>query len=234
MTELKAPSKCGVIASLVKHEFKESCYKAAQVLRGGGNRYIDPLEWQVPKSERILKISRLASKLNNSALLNHGYRSFAFGKIMMNLAGENVDNEVFFTGAVLHDLGLMRDCTGTTFEVVGANEACGHCREDFSKKDLEIIYEMILLHDAVGRAENKSLELKYLHYGAGIDVADLWSHRINSKNYQEVFKSYPSHGHIEVMLDLMGRRLRENPKMFLSTLLKLGFEKKMRNHQSLK
>lgn len=234
MDTLKAPSKCGLIKNLVKHEIRETIYKAQKLLGSSRGRYIDEKDWETPKSERTSKILNLAKELNHPALFNHGLRSYSFGKIMMSIAGESVEDEVFFAGSLLHDLGLMRDCTGTTFELVGANEACGHCRSFFEKRELEIIHEMIVLHDAVGHAENRSKELKYLHYGAGIDVADLWSHRIDEINYTEVFQKYPSLDHINLMIQLMKKRLNENPIMHLSTLMNLGFTGKMKKHKSLK
>ena len=234
MKALKAPSKCGLIKNLVKHEVHETFYKAKKLLGSSRGGYISVKDWEIPKSDRVSNILKLAKDLNHPALFNHGLRSYSFGKIMMSIAGERVDEEVFFAGSLLHDLGLMRNCTGTTFEVVGADEACGHCKDTFNKKELEILHEMILLHDAVGQAENKSKELKYLHYGAGIDVADLWSHRIDVKNYNEVFQKYPSLDHINIMIQLMKKRLSENPNMHLSTLMSLGFTQKMRRHKSFK
>lgn len=234
MDALKAPSKCGLIKSLVQHEVNELIYRMQRILSSSKGAYVRPFEWGVPKSIKANKILELAKQLNHPEILNHGLRSFAFGKILMRLSGEKVDDEVFFAGSLLHDLGLMRDCTGSSFELVGANEAYEHCEEIFEKRDLEVLYEMILLHDAIGMASDKSLELKYLHYGAGIDVADLWTHRISVENYKEVYNKYPSHNHIEFMISLLKQRLNENPKMYLSTLMKLGFTRKMRKHQSLK
>lgn len=180
------------------------------------------------------KIITLADKLYDGPLFNHGIRSYAFGKILMSLNDEKVDNEVFFIGSLLHDLGLIKDCTGTTFELIGADEACAHCSDILTAKQLDIIHEMILLHGAIGYAENKSNELKYLHYGAGVDVADLWSHRLNEQNYFEVYSKYPSQGHIPYMIDLLKKRMNENPNMYLSTVINLGFLGKMKKKDAPK
>ncbi|MEH0860444.1 hypothetical protein [Halobacteriovorax sp. DPLXC-1] len=232
--ELTKPSKCGLISSLIKHDIKESVYKLKLKLNINKRPYINTETITPPNSERVRKITKIATELYHPALFNHGIRSYAFGKLMMNILNEDVDDEVFFIGSLLHDLGLMRDCTNSTFEIVGAKEAVHICKEHYKEEELQKINEMIILHDAVGHAENKSKELKYLHYGAGIDVADLWTHRINPKNYDDIFKKYPSLNHIEVMIGMMKNRMLENPDMYLSTLIKLGFFDKMRNHKMAK
>ncbi|MFG1503754.1 hypothetical protein [Halobacteriovorax sp. ZH5_bin.2] len=231
MKTIKPPHKCGVIKSLIKYDLKETIYRSKMALSRRSASYISSVEWSVPKSEKVERIIALADKLYDGPLFNHGIRSYAFGKILMSLNNEKVDNEVFFIGSLLHDLGLIKDCTGTTFELVGADEACAHCHDILTPKQLDIIHEMILLHGAIGYAENKSLELKYLHYGAGVDVADLWRHRLNEQNYFEVYNKYPSQGHIPYMIDLLKKRMNENPNMYLSTVINLGFLGKMKQHK---
>ncbi|MDD0851735.1 hypothetical protein HBN50_01455 [Halobacteriovorax sp. GB3] len=231
MKELVAPSKCFLVKNLIKHEFKESLFKLSKMIHLNKVDYLNEDIWEIPKSSRVEKILNLANELYEPALLNHGLRSYSFGKMMMKANNERVDDEVFFVGSLLHDLGLMRDCTHTTFEVAGAKEACSHCKDDFEARELDLIHEMIMYHDAIGVAESKSLELKYLHYGAGIDVADLWTHRLHEENYNEVFERYPGKNHISVMIELMKKRMKDNPKMYLSTLINLGFYEKMKSHR---
>lgn len=225
------PHKCGLIKKLIKHELVEFCYRTNMMIQRRSPRYLGRVDWEIPKSENIQKILKLAKRLYQGPLFNHGIRSYAFGKILMTLNEEVVDNEVFFLGCLLHDLGLKQECGDISFEIVGAESACQHCKEFLNSEQLDIMHEMIRLHDAVGEAENKTLELKYLHYGAGVDVADLWTHRLNEKNYHEVFIDYPSENHIHYMIDLMKDRMNENPNMYLSTLINLGFYKKMKKHK---
>ena len=49
------------------------------------------------------------------ALLNHSYRTFAFGSALGALENLDVDGEVLFAAALLHDVGLVRPVDGVDF-----------------------------------------------------------------------------------------------------------------------
>jgi hypothetical protein len=49
------------------------------------------------------------------ALLNHSYRTFAFGSALGALENLDVDGEVLFAAALLHDVGLVRPVEGVDF-----------------------------------------------------------------------------------------------------------------------
>jgi hypothetical protein len=83
----------------------------------------------------------------------------------------------------MHDIGLIENNIGEdTFEIDGtrmASNFCIHNGMEVSKVDL--IHEMVALHNSVGIAHKLDPEIALLHYGAGADVAGLWAYDLNKK-----------------------------------------------------
>ena len=55
-------------------------------------------------------------------MLNHSYRTWAFGRALAEIDGVEVDDELLFAAAMLHDLGLMCPTYSRCFTAVGAEE----------------------------------------------------------------------------------------------------------------
>lgn len=225
-------SKSFLIKEFLKHDFEKIIYNLKSFNNKNGTNWLSKVNTSPPNSTRIKELLIRSDTLMSPVVKNHSLRSYLFGKVISFLDEQDVDEEVFFAGTYLHDLGLERECINTTFELVGANEAVRICSESFSEKEKEQIHEMIVLHDAIGTALSKSNELKYLHIGAGTDVAGLWSYRLNEKTMKSVYEEHPSLNHIEIMINLLKMRLKENPKMFLSQMINLGFLGKMKKYEN--
>jgi hypothetical protein len=75
----------------------------------------------------------------------------------------------------MHDICLIENNIGEdTFEIEGTRMASNFCIYncmEVSKVDL--IHEMVALHNSVGIAHKLDPEIALLHYGAGADVAGL-------------------------------------------------------------
>ncbi|NBI53274.1 hypothetical protein EIZ48_11870 [Photobacterium alginatilyticum] len=161
-------------------------------------------------------------------LLNHSLRSYAFGIAMAHKVKSKIDKEVFFLGSVMHDLGLTEKCMGTeTFEVEGAREArafCIHQGIEVDKADL--IHEMVALHNSVGIAHKCDPEIALLHYGAGADIAGLWSYDLNKRTVEEVLAEYSDEGFKAGMIRLIEEQIAQKPNSYMATMVELGFLEK--------
>ncbi|MCF6311236.1 MAG: hypothetical protein L3J39_02185 [Verrucomicrobiales bacterium] len=140
-----------------------------------------------------------------------------------------VDPEVFFMGAIMHDLGLTDPYDkGNTFELDGAVAAMSISENlGMSKENAELIHEMVALHNSVGIAHKLAPEIALLHYGAGADVAGLWIEDLHPKTIREIISEYPRDNFKEGMIRLIADQMDKKPFSYMSTLMDLGFEKKI-------
>ncbi|MCM5511069.1 hypothetical protein J8Z26_23185 [Vibrio sp. SCSIO 43169] len=143
-----------------------------------------------------------------------------------------IDKEVFFVGSILHDIGLTDLAPQQeTFELEGAQIA-----RDFSLANnlatskADLVHEMVALHNSVGVAHKHEPEVALLHYGAGADVAGLWLHDIHRDTLHEVLELYDDHGCKEGMIKLIKEQVSTKPDSYMSTMVELGFLKKMSNN----
>src|SRR5687767_2517887 len=67
---------------------------------------VDPARLVPPSSALTRAAVAQAQRLLSPALLNHSYRTFAFGAALGALEGLDVHRELLFAAAVLHDTGL--------------------------------------------------------------------------------------------------------------------------------
>jgi len=161
--------------------------------------------------------------------VNHCLRSYAFGLAMAHKVKQPFDKEVFFLGAIMHDLGLTPEFDkGETFEIDGAKAARSFCIEhQIGAEKADLVHEMVAHHNSVGIAHKLDPEIALLHYGAGADVAALWISDIHKKTLSEVLSEYPRLDFKEGMSKLLSEQLSRKPTSYMKSLIQLGFLKKM-------
>ncbi|MBL4827566.1 MAG: HD domain-containing protein [Spongiibacteraceae bacterium] len=171
----------------------------------------------------------LVEKSSPPFLFKHCLRSYAFGIAMAHKVKRKIDNEVFFLGAIMHDLGLTDDFSGeNTFEVVGAQAARNFCVNNaINNNKADLIHEMVALHNSVGLAHKLDPEIALLHFGAGADVAGLWIGDIHKRTLEEILSRYSNKGCKEGMINLIHDQVIKKPNSYMATMVELGFLKKM-------
>jgi len=64
---------------------------------------------RVPDSAIARKAVDLATRVSSDVVRTHVLRTFVFGSLVGKAQGLRYDEELFFLGAVLHDLGLTAE-----------------------------------------------------------------------------------------------------------------------------
>ena len=127
---------------------------------------------RLPDSALAHKAVDLASCVSPDVVRTHVLRTFVFGSLVGKEQGLRYDEELFFLGAVLHDLGLTAEFRSSErFEVAGADAAAAFLHnEGVAPERREIVWDAIALHTSVGIASRKRPEIALVHIGAGVDV----------------------------------------------------------------
>lgn len=140
-----------------------------------------PEHWPLPREVAGVRIpdSRLAREateftreVSASVVFNHVMRTYLLGALLGQQQGLRFDAELFFLGAVFHDLGQTERFLGTQrFEVDGADAAAAFLRQrGVSGELVEIVWDAVALHTSSGIVERKRPEIALVSAGAAADL----------------------------------------------------------------
>ena len=162
-----------------------------------GRRAVVPYsELRHPTSSLTEVAEQRAVELLTPGVLHHSYRTYLFGMAVGHLEGVDVDRELLFASAMLHDTGLVPSVPGVDFSLSSAAialevaEAVG-----LSTAATQIMRDAICLHHSpkVSLAEDGAVAY-LLSAGAGLDVAGLRSWKVPPDLLQRVVTEYPRLG----------------------------------------
>jgi hypothetical protein len=126
------------------------------------------------------------------ALLNHSYRTFAFGAALGALEGLTVDAELLFAAALLHDTGLPTAVEGVDFTRDSARIARDVAEDvGLSSAATETMRTAITLHTSPNVPLAHGPVAYLLAAGAGADVAGLRSWQLPPDLLAAVVEQHP-------------------------------------------
>ncbi|WP_448640910.1 HD domain-containing protein [Geodermatophilus sp. URMC 63] len=129
------------------------------------------------------------------ALLNHSYRTFAFGAALGALEGLTVDAELLFAAALLHDTGLPTSDQDVDFTRNSARIARDVAEEvGLPAAATETMRTAITLHLSPGVPPARGPEAYLLAAGAGLDVVGLRSWQLPPDLLAAVVDQHPRLG----------------------------------------
>ena len=129
------------------------------------------------------------------ALLNHSYRTFAFGSALGALENLDVDREVLFAAALLHDVGLPTPVEGVDFTRASARVARDVAEDvGLSTAATNTMRTAITLHHSPGVTSAHGPVAYLLSAGAGLDVVGVGSWRLPPGVIDAVIAEHPRLG----------------------------------------
>ncbi|WP_433944751.1 HD domain-containing protein [Paenibacillus sp. SN-8-1] len=185
----------------------------------------------MPDSSLAKKAAQLVSEISPEFLYNHCMRTYAFGDSLGKKYGLKYDQELFFLGAVLHDVGLTEHvCRKHSFEHEGADHAERFLSSHgVSQEKIDVVREAIILHASEIAAE-KQPEIALVHFGAGMDILGLRAEDISEEIVKSVLELYPRLGFKKAIIELIkyDAELKSNHQQqsnLSAALLQAGFER---------
>ena len=143
-------------------------------LHPGRNAYVPPARLQAPDSPLTRAAADTAVRLLPGTLLAHSHRTYVFGRALGELEGIDVDSEVLYAAALLHDTGLVLAEGVDDFTLASARVAWDVAeRVGLSTAATETLQTAITMHHSP-RVTLASGPVAYLlSAGAGVDVVGL-------------------------------------------------------------
>jgi hypothetical protein len=148
-----------------------------------------------PDSALTRAAETLARRRLSRALLNHSYRTYAFGAALGELADLDVDRELLFAAALLHDIGLPTPVPHVDFTRDSAR-AARDVAEDvgLSTAATDVLRTAITLHHSPGVTLAHGPVAYLLSAGAGLDVVGLRSWELPPEVLAAVLAAHPRLG----------------------------------------
>ena len=176
---------------------------------------------RIPDSALAKDAHDLAREHSPDFLMGHVDRTFVFGSLATQGAGLEVDEEIAYVAAILHDLGLTTRHGGERrFEVDGADVARSWALANgMSDAEADQVWQGIALHTSAGIAEARSPECALVHWGAGTDVIGLGMDNYPPAALDAVHNAFPREGFAEGMADLLETAALRAPSAYAMTFM---------------
>jgi hypothetical protein len=148
-----------------------------------------------PWNSLALSASAAAREILPKWLLNHGWRTYAWGTLLALDAKLEYDKTLFFAASMLHSIGLTPHAAtppNQCFAVRGARVASFILRRASASEDqLHRVIEAITMHQNFEVGVERGVEAHLLHAGALMDVFGQRIEQIPALLRRAVLGAYP-------------------------------------------
>ncbi len=154
---------------------------------------LDRLVW--PDSALVRRATEQCRETLTASMVNHSYRTFAFGLALAQLDEVQVDHEALLVAALMHDIALEAPTPGRCFAVVGGERtlALGSQVGD-GRSTSRTAAEAVCLHITPGLDATFHPAGFLISAGATIDLLGLRIWDMEPGFVERVFEAYPRFG----------------------------------------
>ncbi|MCV7077670.1 HD domain-containing protein [Mycobacterium szulgai] len=182
-------------------------------LHAGRRNSIDPSSLIPPDSALARDAEAAARDLLSPAVLNHSYRSFAWGATLAAVDGIAFDRELFYVACLFHDTGIPSTVPEVDFTVRSAAMVRTFLRaHEVNPEDQRVVTNAIALHHTPGVGLDHGPEAFLLSAGAAVDVFGLRSNYIPDVVRAAVVREYPRLGFKREFAGLFRAEARQVPR----------------------
>jgi hypothetical protein len=153
---------------------------------------VDVATYSIPDSRFAREAEGACAELP-LGLQGHSYRTWLFGRALASVDGRELDDELFYCGALLHDYGIVNPTTDRDF-TLGSVERLLSCATAAGVNDerAELLADGICVHTTPGvKVDTDGAIGCYLQWGAMVDGAGLRIWDVAPRNVEAVLRRYP-------------------------------------------
>jgi hypothetical protein len=164
-------------------------------LNSGRNAYVPPARLVPPSSALTRAATGAATKVLPAPLLNHSHRTYVFGRAIGELEGVDVDDELLYAAALLHDVGLVTTTGRDDFTLSSARAALDVAEAvGLSTAAADTLQTAITMHHNPRVARDAGPVAYLLAAGAGVDVAGVRSWQLPAATLTAAVRDHPRDG----------------------------------------
>jgi len=189
----------------------------------GRHAYL-PDDRLAPPSSPLTRIAeQCARRILPVPLLNHSYRTYVFGRALGELDGADVDTELLYAGALLHDTGLVNPTGEADFTLTSARLARTVAEEvGLSSTATETLLTAITMHHTPGVTADAGPVAYLLSAGAAVDVVGLRYWDLPSTTLGDAVRQHPRNGFKKAFTEAFRQEAARVPQGRAQLLLHYG------------
>lgn len=157
-------------------------------------------------------------------IVGHSYRTWLFGRALAAVDRTELDDELFYCGALVHDYGIVQPTDGRDFTLASAERMLA-CAADAGVADerADVLADAICVHTTPGVSLDRDGALGcYLQWGAMVDGAGLRMWDVAPANVSEVLRRYPRVDFKRQLIGLMRAEAAAVPEGRFGLLVRCG------------
>ena len=164
-------------------------------LNSGRNAYVPPDRLVPPNSALTRAATDAATKALPPQLLNHSHRTYQFGRAVGELEGVDVDAELLYAAALLHDTGLVLADGRDDFTLTSARIARDVAEQvGLSTAATDTLQTAITMHHSPRVTLNAGPVAYLLSAGAGVDVVGVRTWQLPAATLAATVRDHPRDG----------------------------------------
>jgi hypothetical protein len=186
-----------LLGPVIKVHAVNAVGRTAMLLRvnSGRRASVDLSALAPPTTALAIAAETRATRLLPPVLLGHSYRTYAFGMALAQIERIEVDTELLFAAAMLHDVGLSGPRRDLDFTLASARTARDVAEEvGLSSSATEVVRSAITLHHTPGLTLDHGPVAYLLSAGAGADVAGLKTWKLPPAAIRHTVANHPRGG----------------------------------------
>ncbi len=184
---------------------------------------VDLDTFAVPDSAFACEAEQACAELP-PALQGHSYRTWLFGCALAAVDGHNMDDELFYCGALLHDYGIVSPTANRDFTLGSVDRMLsGATAAGLSDERADVLADAICVHTTPGiKVETDGTIGCYLQWGAMVDGAGLRIWDVAPGNVEEVLRRYPRGDFKRQLVEMMRAEAAAVPGGRFALLVRCG------------
>jgi len=177
-----------------------------------------------PPDSRLARAAEEACAEQPAAVAGHAYRTWMYGLALAAVDRAEVDSELFYCAALVHDFGIAPVVSGRDFTLGGADRALAcAATAGVSEADAERIADAICVHTTPGVTPERDGALGcYVQWGAMADGAGLRLWDISRPNVQAVLEAHPRDAFKRELVELVRAEAAAVPGGRFALLVRCG------------
>ena len=176
---------------------------------------------RIPDSTIARETTEIVRDVAPPLLFDHSRRVFLWGALQGELLGVDYDPELFYVGAMFHDLGLVERHRSTheRFEIDGANAAREFLeRHGLPEPQVMTVWEAIALHTTPGIPQYKQPEVRLVQLGVQYDVVGKHFDELSDEQRALVLAAHPRMNFKDGIIEAFSAGMRDKPETTFGTM----------------
>jgi hypothetical protein len=194
---LEQAQRRGLVADVVRVHAVNAVgrVRLAVHLHPGRNTHVAPSRLRAPDSALTRAATQVATRILPPVLLGHSHRTYTFGRALGELEGIDVDTELLYAAALLHDTGLVLAAGTDDFTLASARVAWDVAEEvGLSTAATETLQTAITMHHSPRVTLDAGPVAYLLSAGAGVDVVGIRSWDLPTSVLERAVTDHPRDG----------------------------------------